>query len=230
MAISLSNFPYENIHQVDTISPRRSTYFSEYYLRSSALIVNKPLFYITVPQPQSTMLIKYASVRSREKGRKSRCETPSNLSHNKSSCCCDYVSAPARNVKTPGKQPEWPKGLLGNRSRGSVCYRFICFSRGQGRVARTRSILAAAAVAFPLSISVTSTYVHQPNRYSTRRLVSLSIRPRALLSKDVDSNERTSLRNFFSATAFVAGLIPNAWFRAHENPGLISTLDVALPP
>lgn len=32
---------------------------------------------------------------------------------------------------------------------------------------------AAAAAAFPLSISVTSTYVHQPNRYSTQRLVSL---------------------------------------------------------
>ena len=32
---------------------------------------------------------------------------------------------------------------------------------------------ATATAAFPLSISVTSTYVHQPNRYSTRRLVSL---------------------------------------------------------
>jgi len=120
-------------------------------LQNSTLIVNITIFYMIVPT-QSPILIKYVSVRSeRERIREKERESTRNecLSRNKSSCCCYYVFASAQNVKTPGKQPEWPKGPLGNRSRGSICYRFICFSRGQGRVARIRSILPTAAALQP---------------------------------------------------------------------------------
>lgn len=60
---------------------------------------------------------------------------------------------------------------------------------------------AAAAVAFPLSISVTSTYVHQPDRYSTRRLVSLDSTAHSFRRTSTVTRERACRHSPTSSTS-----------------------------